>query len=160
MATPHAATPRLHGFIGEAVQFLSHLDELPSLDRSVVLTGRRAFVVENDAEVCTAISDELRAAGFLVESTGNSSNAIAQLANQRCDLILLDADLPELSGFELCGCLRGMEIHAVTPIVIVTDGDTDAGQLEDVAFIPKPFLPEELALRIVVELIKAQLEPA
>ena len=160
MASPQRGTPRLHAFIGDAVEFLGQLDETPSLDQSIRLTGRRAYVVENDAQSCAAVADELRAAGFLVESTGNPSSAIAQLASHRYDLILIDAQLPELSGFELCGCIRGMEEHAATPVIVMTDSEPEAGDLEGVAFISKPFLAEELALRVVVELVKTQLQPA
>jgi CheY-like chemotaxis protein/chromosome segregation ATPase len=160
MAAPQAATPRLHAFVGEAVDFLARLEDISGLDRYIRLTGRRAYVLEADRHACAAIADELRAAGFMVESADNPSSAIAELASHNYDLIVLDAELPELSGAELCGCIRGMEQHAATPIVLVGEANVEAAEAERVAFVSKPFLPEELALRVMIELVKAQLEPA
>lgn len=155
---PSAATPRLRRLIERVVDTLAQLETVNGLDAHVRLTGARIYLVDDDAELCETSSELLTAAGFIVDSTQHPSAAIAHLAENSYDLILLDVRLPELDGFELCGYIRGMDLHACTPIVFVTGGemlDASAGGPE---FVAKPFAPGELVLRAMMAVLRSQVE--
>jgi CheY-like chemotaxis protein len=147
--------------IGQAIEFLSALERISDVDKTIRLTGSRVYVVDDDPGVCAMISDTLGAAGFVVESTLHPSSAIAQLAAESYDLILLDVRLPEVDGFELCGYIRGLDEHQATPIMYVTGvAGSDFQSMSGSEFVGKPFHPAELTLRSMMEVIRPQLIPA
>jgi DNA-binding response OmpR family regulator len=115
-------------------------------------------VVDDDLAVCTMISETLSAAGFVVEATQHPSGALAQLAAESYDLILLDIRLPEIDGFELCGYIRGLDQHQSTPIIYVSGvAGSDFESMSGSEFVGKPFHPAELILRSMIEVIRTQM---
>lgn len=85
------------------------------------------------------------------------------LADNRCDLIFLDIDMPRMSGLELCAKVRGLPAHRKTPVVFVTrlnDFKSRASSCKSggTDFIAKPFLAAEVALKALVHCARARLE--
>jgi DNA-binding response OmpR family regulator len=150
----------VQALIGETIKVLTKLSSVAALDTVANLAGRRAYVVENDQALCDHMCAALRSAGFVVDATLYASSAIAELAGTDCDVILMDAQLPEFDGFELHDCIRGGDQHAKTPIIIATEGAAEPGRAPGATFIAKDCSPEELALRALIEVVKAQVEPA
>ncbi|MDX6680059.1 MAG: hypothetical protein QOG94_98, partial [Solirubrobacteraceae bacterium] len=87
------------------------------LDRPV----RRLLIVEDD-EVERSSVAELVAGGDDVEATGvgSSEEALAALAAQRFDCIVLDLKLPKMTGFALLDHLKEDERHRDVPVIIHT----------------------------------------
>lgn len=156
---PDSATSRLRALIGKSIDLLADLESMAEVDEKVRLTGSRVYVVDDDPDLCTFTSELLGAAGFWVDHTQHSSAAIAHLAETSYDLILLDIRLPEVDGFELCGYIRGMDLHAGTPIVFVTGGEMMNIDLGGPELVTKPFAPGELVLRAMVAVLKSQVNP-
>jgi two-component system chemotaxis response regulator CheY len=50
----------------------------------------------------------------------NGREALQQLQNQKADLVLLDWNMPELSGIDFLKAVRGMEVYKNLPIIMVT----------------------------------------
>ena len=91
-------------------------------------TPRVAVVDDNDATLYST-SRVLRAAGFEVVE-GTSGGEALDLARGDVDIMLLDVNLPDLHGFEVCRRLRGQPQSARLPIIhvsatFVTDLDFD-----------------------------------
>lgn len=111
----------------------------------------RVLVVDDAAEVRLLVRGILESEDFLVQTAENGKEAIRCLSQASADLILLDLDLPDIQGTELCRRWR----HEGNPIPIViltshnSEGERVAG-LECGAddYLGKPFLPEELLARI------------
>ena len=144
--------------IGQAIELLSVLEKVPDVDKSIRLAGSRVYVVDDDPAVCEVISETLSAAGFVVEATQHPSGALAQLAAEPYDLILLDIRLPEIDGFELCGYIRGLDQHQSTPIIYVSGvAGSDYESMAGSEFVGKPFHPAELTLRSMIEVIRTQM---
>ncbi len=160
LSKPDRGTPRVQALIGDAIHLLAGLGAISTLDTIVKLTGRRAYVVENDPAASEAMCEALRSSGFIVDSTLHASSAIAELSANTCDAVVVDSYLPEFDGFDLHDCIRGIDQHAKTPIVIAVDEDPERGRAESASFVSKPCLAEELALRVVIEVVKAQIEAA
>ena len=160
LSKPERATPVVQALIGDAIKLLSGLGTLSTLDTIVNLTGRRAYVVENDPAACDEMCEALRSTGFIVDSTLHASSAVAELSANGCDAIVLDSYLPDFDGFELHDCIRGIDQHAKTPIIIAHDADPEPERAAGATYVSKPCFSEELALRVVVEVVKAQIEAA
>ena len=160
LSKPDRAMPRVQGLIGDTIHLLTGLGALSTLDTIVKLTGRRAYVVENDIAVSHEMCEALRSTGFIVDATLHASSAIAELSVNSCDVVVIDSYLPEFDGFELHDCIRGIDQHVKTPVLIAVDEDPEAGRAEGATFVSKPCIAEELALRAVIEVVKAQIEAA
>jgi CheY-like chemotaxis protein len=92
--------------------------------------------------------------------------ALAVLRENAFDLIFLDAEMPGLTGFQLCGELRKLPTNKVTPVIFVTsltkfEVRAQSSLAGGNDLIAKPFLMMELAVKALTYLLKPQpiLEP-
>jgi DNA-binding response OmpR family regulator len=111
----------------------------------------KLLVVEDDAELCGMIEDWLTHEHYQVEATGNGRDALEKLTFYEFDLILLDWELPETSGLEICTVFR--QRGGTTPILMLTGKKTiDDKELglnsgaDD--YLTKPFHMKELSARV------------
>lgn len=87
-------------------------------------------------------------ARVLLADSGNA--AIALLARETVDLLVIDVNMPGLSGFETVAALRADGKHAALPVIMLTAGGlaevrAQASELGVSAFFTKPFGPALLA---------------
>jgi two-component system OmpR family response regulator len=109
------------------------------------------LIVEDEDPIRELVATALRFTGFAVETVATGREALATARNNAFDLIVLDVNLPDLDGFEICRKLRADGLQ--TPIVFLTARDDPAdlragftGGGDD--YVTKPFSLEELLLRI------------
>jgi two-component system, OmpR family, phosphate regulon response regulator OmpR len=120
------------------------------------------LLVDDDRRIRDLLSRFLAHEGYRVTTAENAVKARAKLAGLRFDLLILDVMMPGESGFELARCIRQ---ESNVPILMLT-ARSDAGDriqgLEIGAddYVPKPFEPRELSLRIANILKRAQPAPA
>jgi CheY-like chemotaxis protein len=93
--------------------------------------GARPFsvlVVDDDADMREALSLYVRAAAAdaEIETTGDGREAIRSVRRRVPDLLLLDLDLPDINGIEVCMLLRGMRLGDSCMIVSVSGRATRA----------------------------------
>ena len=86
---------------------------------------------------------------FEVTEAANGFEALRLLPRERYDVVVTDINMPDIHGLELLSFMRKSEIHARTPVVIVsTEGalrDRERGMaLGANAYVTKPFEPEAL----------------
>jgi two-component system NtrC family sensor kinase len=62
----------------------------------------RTLIIDDSLTYLAFLGDELRSQGYEVESATDGPEALARLANQRFDCILLDLGMPEMDGIETC----------------------------------------------------------
>lgn len=111
---------------------------------------KKILVVEDDSEMNESIVEILEAAGFEAEGILDGSIAMAKFTAMHPDLVLLDVQLPGLSGLEIAGKIR--QNHG-TPIIMLTartDTEDIVKGLEAGAddYVPKPFDSAVLIARI------------
>lgn len=111
----------------------------------------RILVVDDDEHVRNAHSRMVRAFGFEVETASDGIEALAKLAMD-IDLVLLDAEMPAMDGFEVARRIREDPQHAYLPIVMVTGraGREDHRRAIEVGindFVLKPVDSAEVRLR-------------
>jgi len=110
------------------------------------MATRRVLVVDDEATVRSALIDILRAMRYPdaleVEGLADGQAALDSVVRQRPDLILLDLQMPRMSGLTLLKHIR--EIESRVPIIVISateDTNVAAEALRHgaVAYIPKPF---------------------
>ena len=110
----------------------------------------KILLVEDDKTIVTNLTEYLNGAGYIVRSVSGQAAAMAVLAEEKTDLVLLDVSLAEGNGFSAC---RAIKAEFDIPVIFLTaSGDeysTVTGfDLGADDYIPKPFRPRELLSRI------------
>jgi two-component system OmpR family response regulator len=109
------------------------------------------LVVDDEESLTDLVSSALRFAGYQVRSENNGFDAIRTIKTAPPDLIVLDVNMPELDGFEVCRRIRRDGVQ--TPVIFLTARD----DIDDLRvgfrqggddYLTKPFSLEELGLRI------------
>ena len=120
----------------------------------VVLQNAKVMMVDDDPLMTGLVKKYLVNAGYVnFVSTNDPREALALLAQEKPDLLLLDVMMPHLPGFELLTALRSDPAMGMTPVIVLTaDGTSDtkrrALQLGATDFLSKPVDPSELVLRV------------
>ena len=83
--------------------------------------------VEDDDITARLLSQVLRKAGFNVRQARNGAIALDMLTNRATDpkLIIMDVNMPEMDGFELCGQLQEDKRFVHIPVVFLTSRVTE-----------------------------------
>jgi two-component system OmpR family response regulator len=115
-------------------------------------------VIDDDANLREMLSAALQFAGYHTYPAGSCGEGLEVIGQHAPDLIVLDVQLPDGDGFDLCRRLRSQGV--VTPIIFLTARDqssdviagfTDGGD----DYVTKPFRLAELTLRISAILRRA-----
>jgi two-component system OmpR family response regulator len=119
----------------------------------------RILLVDDEESLSDLVSSALRFAGYEVAAEYGGLGALNAVRSSGPDLVVLDVNLPDLSGFEVCRRMRADGID--TPVIFLTarrePGDLRTGFShggDD--YLTKPFSLEELVLRIEAVLRRAQ----
>jgi DNA-binding response OmpR family regulator len=99
------------------------------------------------------VEHKLRLRGFEVFSAESGEDGLKQAAAKRPDLIVLDAMLPELDGFEVLQRLKEDAATQSIPVIMLTARKQESDIVSALSkgardYLVKPFLPEELIIRI------------
>jgi PAS domain S-box-containing protein len=86
----------------------------------------RVLVVDDNPAKRYAVARLLRAAGFLVSEAGSGQEALER-AEDGPDAVVLDVNLPDIDGYEVCRILRTRELTARTPIIHLSATFTESG---------------------------------
>ena len=120
----------------------------------------KILVVDDDLELLGLIGFALRQAGYLVVEAADGGAALATFQREQPDLVILDVNLPVVSGFEVC---RRIRAEATTPIMLLTvrSGEEDQvrgldGGADD--YLTKPFSPRTLLARVRALLRRADID--
>ena len=119
------------------------------------------LVIDDSPDTLTMLTDALEQSGATVLVAISGEQALTLVERITPDLILLDAIMPNLDGFETCRRLRTMPAIAGTPIIFMT-GLTETAHIVQgleaggVDYVTKPLVLEELLARIQVHLANAR----
>ena len=113
----------------------------------------RILLVEDDEPLSTALSSSLRGANYVVDCVYRGKEALAMLAADQTDIVILDLGLPDMDGLEVLRQIR-QKVKDM-PVIILTARDKvtdkilglDAGADD---YLPKPFDMDELFARLRV----------
>jgi two-component system response regulator CpxR len=108
------------------------------------------LLIDDDAELCTLLSEFLKREGFTVDCQHQGSAGLAKALAGGADLVVLDVMLPGMDGFEI---LRRLRERSKVPVIMLTARGEDVDRIVGLElgaddYLPKPFNPRELAARI------------
>lgn len=111
------------------------------------------LVVDDDPLIRTLVEHKLRLRGFEVVSAESGEEGLRKVAAKRPDLIVLDAMMPELDGFEVLHRLKQDAATAGIPVIMLTARKQERDIVSALSsgardYLVKPFMPEELIMRI------------
>jgi two-component system KDP operon response regulator KdpE len=110
----------------------------------------RVLIVDDDPSLVRALSVNLRARGYDVDTARDGASALAAASRIPCDLVVLDLGLPDIDGVEVVHGLRGW---SQVPIIVLSarEGQRDKVAALDAGaddFVTKPFGMDELLARM------------
>jgi two-component system, OmpR family, response regulator len=124
------------------------------------MAGERLLLVDDEDNLRSMLDAALRHNGFEVSSVANGRDALAAVASDSPDLVVLDVMLPDLDGFEVCRRLRADGHRA--PVLFLTARDATEDKVRGLTlggddYLVKPFSLEELVARVQAVLRRAGL---
>jgi two-component system, OmpR family, phosphate regulon response regulator PhoB len=113
----------------------------------------RVLIVDDDPDIRDVVSAMLEAVGLSVAAVGSGEEALESVAREPFDLLLLDWNLPRLTGLDVCRALRKDPKHAALPVLFLTAHASSQDMVEAFAggcddYVTKPFRAPELGARI------------
>lgn len=122
---------------------------------------KHILVADDDAHIREVISFALEKAGMKIMLAGDGREALSQFSEASHDLIVLDINMPELDGLEVC---REIRKTSDVPILFLSSRDDEIDRILGLEiggddYVTKPFSPRELVARINV-ILKRRFNPA
>jgi len=113
----------------------------------------KILVVDDTPLNIKLLGDLLAAKGYAVTTAQNGEEALAKLAADVPDLVLLDVMMPGLSGYDVCRRIRDNAQTALLPVVMVTSLDPQQERVHGIEagaddFLSKPINQQELLARV------------
>jgi DNA-binding response OmpR family regulator len=113
----------------------------------------RILVADDDPLLVELIEFKLTSRGYDVLTASDGESALASCIAQHPDLLVLDAMMPVLDGYEVLRRLREDGRTRSIPVIMLTARRTESDVLSGLAlgardYLVKPFIPEELVARI------------
>ena len=139
----------------------------PDPGRSPRGTGRQAglprvLVVEDETDIAQLVRHTLERSGdFAVDTVGTGDEAVRVALDDPPDVMVLDLNLPRVSGFEVCRILRARPSTRHVPIIMLTARTAEVDRVSGLDlgaddYVTKPFSLRELAARVRAVLRRRQ----
>ena len=115
------------------------------------LYSKKILLVDDEPDLLKMAADILKDAGFeTVLTAPGAKEAVAAAKQEKPDLIILDVMLPDGDGFSL---MKQLRTFTDVPVIFLTAKDEAADKLAGLGlgaddYISKPFMPQDLLLRI------------
>ena len=117
------------------------------------MTSEHILVVDDVAKNVRLLADVLGARGYRTSTAASGAEALACIAADRPDLVLLDVMMPGMNGYDVCRAIRADPACAVLPVVLVTALDPEQERIKGLEagaddFLSKPIHQAELMARV------------
>jgi len=109
------------------------------------------LVVDDEPSLRKVIGASLAASGFAVDEAGTGKDAIAVIKEKQFDIVLLDINMPGISGVEACRQIRTLSPGVAIIMVTVRDAEEDMVRALEAGaddYVTKPFRFRELIARL------------
>lgn len=114
---------------------------------------RRVLVVDDEPNIVLSLQFLMRKAGYNVRVAHDGEEALAEMAKQRPDVVLLDVMMPKRDGYDVCETIRANPDWAGVKIIMLTAKGREVEREKGMAlgaddYITKPFSTREVLQRV------------
>jgi len=126
--------------------------------------GAHILVVDDEPDISALVAFHLARESYRVRTAADGTEAMRAVELEQPDLIVLDLMLPGMSGLEVLQELRRREETRHIPVLLLTARREENDRIEGLRlgaddYLPKPFSPQELVLRVGAILRRVQQSP-
>jgi len=123
----------------------------------------KVLIVDDNTKIMAIAEVHLKKEGLEVLCVEDGKSALESARQEKPDLILLDVDMPDMSGFEVCQILKDDAELVMIPVVFLTAADDNKSRVRGldlgaVDYVTKPFDSFELRARVRAALRTKQLQ--
>jgi DNA-binding response OmpR family regulator len=120
----------------------------------------KLLVADDDPDLLDLVAYALGQTGYLVVKAGDGTAALAAFEAEAPDMVILDINMPGMTGFEVCSAIRS---RSTVPVMMLTarGEEQDLVRALDLGaddYLTKPFSPRTLLARVKALLRRARLE--
>lgn len=113
----------------------------------------KVLIIDDSPEIHALIRVRLKNEAVEIHSALDGASGIDKSQSLGPDLILLDVEMPEQNGFEVCAILKDLPVTRDVPIIFLTGSTSTADKIRGLElgatdYITKPFDPAELRARV------------
>lgn len=127
------------------------------------MENARLLIVEDEVDISNLLKIYFSNLGYEIETAYKGGEALEKTQSNLPDLIILDINLPDFDGYEVCRQLRGKMRTSNIPIIFLTQRDERSDRLQGLElgaddYVTKPFDFDELKLRVQGAIRRAERE--
>ena len=118
------------------------------------MNSNRILIIDQDATFIQTVSNYFKSIGIEVVSTGDGIEGYRMAKKVKPGVVILDTDLPNLNGFQVCRLLKGDDRYQQIPVVFVSSTDSQENVLKSERalcdlFLRKPIVADQLTQEII-----------
>src|SRR4051812_2527546 len=111
------------------------------------------LIIDDSPAIHALLAARLKEEPVVLHFASNGDQGLAEARQIMPDLVLLDVDMPDLDGFEVCQRMKANEELLNTPVIFLTGSASMEEKLRGldigaIDYIAKPFDPAELRARV------------
>ena len=124
------------------------------------MNSNRILIIDQDATFIQTVSNYFKSIGIEVVSTGDGIEGYRMAKKEKPGVVILDTDLPNLNGFQVCRLLKGDDRYQQIPVVFVSSNDSQDDVLKSERalcdlFLRKPIVADQLR-QVIISLLAPQ----
>lgn len=119
----------------------------------------KILMADDETNILNLSGETLRQQGYEVITASNGSEAWERIVSEKPDLVILDRQMPGMTGLEVCKKIRDTAELRSTPVIFLTGQDSKSEIMEGYSegaseYITKPFNMNELIEAVAITLSK------
>ena len=124
------------------------------------LRKSKILIVEDDDQISRMLTVVLERMGFQIKTVDSGASAIREATAARPDLVILDLNLPDTPGLQVCRLLRALYHPSVLPVLMFTGMNQPIDQLKGFAHGADAYLTKPCEMNELVGTVSSLLENA
>ena len=118
------------------------------------MNSNRILIIDQDATFIQSVSGYFSSIGIEVISSGDGIEGYRMAKETEPGIIILDTELPNLDGFQVCRLLKGDDRYQHIPVVFVSSNDSQDFMIKSERalcdlFLRKPIVTDQLTQEII-----------
>ena len=116
---------------------------------------KKVLLVDDEPNILLSLEFLMQRAGYQIETAADGDAALACIAANPPDLVLLDVNMPKRDGFDVCQTLRANPDWAAVRVIMLTAKGRDVEREKGIALGADDYITKPFSTQDVVEKVKA-----